>query len=184
MKISQQRLEENRQNLLDAAARLLREQGCDKVGIADVTKAAGLTHGAFYNHFSSKDDMITKVFVHVMLAQPEEDMPSSAGLEAFIHSYLTREHVDNRATGCMYAAFAGEIFRLPSSARGTLTQALTNLITRLSQHIASPDEVERRRIAITKWSTMLGGLILARAVDDPALSDEILNGVLQSLSAD
>ncbi|CAB3771665.1 TetR/AcrR family transcriptional regulator [Paraburkholderia solisilvae] len=181
MKISQDRLVENRRRLLAAATRLMRESGCQTVGVADVTRAAGLTHGAFYNHFSSKEDLIEQVFAHAMLQSGARGFVPDDGIEAFAREYLTPEHRDDTGGGCSYAALAAEASRLSPGVREAVGTALGGLIERLSRAVPGRSKVERRRVAIHRWSAMVGALILARAVDDAALSDEILTSVLISL---
>ena len=180
MKITREHLAENRRHLLDAAARLLRAKGPENVSVAEVTKAAGLTHGAFYNHFRSKDDLITQAFAHVLRDGPARPPPD---LAAFARHYLRREHRDNRGEGCMFAALAAEVPRLSPEAQAVMTQALKGLIERLSVNAPGETPAERRRAAISHWAAMVGALVLARAVDDPVLSDELLEETLRSCPA-
>jgi TetR/AcrR family transcriptional regulator, transcriptional repressor for nem operon len=169
VKVSRQQVAERRRKILEAAGRLFRAQGFEAVSISDVMKAAGLTHGAFYGHFRSKDDLIAQTLAHA-LAQGQGE-PRDLG--RYAASYLTPQHRDDLSGGCSTAGLGAETIRQSPQARAALTNGLRDQIERLSK-IAPGDETEQRRNAIASWSAMVGALVLARASDDAKLSDEIL----------
>ena len=180
MKISRDHLADNRRRILDAASQLMREKGVENVSIADITKAAGLTHGAFYNHFKSKDELIARTFEHVLLPEQGTTPFAHLDLQEFGRRYLTRERRDDVRHGCMYAALGCDIARTTPETLAVTTRAIKNQIARFSQSAPGETEEQRRRAAIARWSAMVGAMILARAVDDEALSEELLSQTLAS----
>ena len=170
MKVSREQMAENRRRILDAASRLFRDKGFDSVSVAEVMKAAGLTHGGFYGHFSSKDDLIAKTLAHVLTG----DGGGGDDLRAYVDAYLAPRHRDNAAGGCPTAGLAADIRHQIPAARSAMTEGLRSQIDRISRALPELDAADRRRAAIGSWAAMVGAVILARAIDDPALSDEVL----------
>lgn len=183
MKISRDHLAENKRRILDAAARLMRERGCEGVSVANVTSAAGLTHGAFYNHFESKDDLISQMFAHVLLPSPGDNPLTRIDLETFGQRFLTSQHRDDLGGGCMFSALGAEAARSTPATRAVTTQAVREQIDRFSQSAPGQSAKQRRRTAISRWAAMIGAVVLARAVDDKTLSDELLSETLASFDA-
>lgn len=169
MKVSREQMAENREAILTAAGRLFREKGFDAVGVAEVMSAAGFTHGGFYGHFRSKDDLIAQTLAHLL-----ETASRDFDFKPWVDRYLSAEHRDNAATGCPTAALAAATRQQSDETRGALTQAMHGHFDRLSDKVDGARAPARRRAAIGSWSAMVGALILARAVDDPELADEIL----------
>lgn len=169
MRVTQEQMRENRRRILAAASRLYRDKGYDAVGVAEVMKAAGLTHGGFYGHFTSKEDLMAQA-----IAQAATEVADRGGdLPAFVATYLSPAHRDDAADGCPMAALAADVRHRPPAARAAMTTGIRAQIDRLTE--AVPDAADRRREAIGTYAALIGALILARAVDDPALSDEILH---------
>jgi TetR/AcrR family transcriptional regulator, transcriptional repressor for nem operon len=170
MKVSREQMAENRHRILDAASRLFREKGFEAVSVAEVMKAAGLTHGGFYGHFSSKDDLIAQTLAHVLAA----DSSGGGDLRAYVDAYLSPRHRDNCAGGCPTAGLAAAIRHQTPAARSAMSEGLRSQINRIGKALPELDAADRRRAAIGSFAAMVGAVILARAVDDPAFSDEIL----------
>jgi TetR/AcrR family transcriptional regulator, transcriptional repressor for nem operon len=170
MKVSREQMAENRRRILDEASRLFRAKGFDAVGVAEVMKAAGLTHGGFYGHFTSKDDLIAQTLAHVLAV----DSGGGGDLRAYVDAYLSPRHRDNAAGGCPTACLAADIRHQTAAARAAMTEGLRLQIDRVSAALPGVSPADGRRAAIGSWAAMVGALILARAVDDAALSDEIL----------
>jgi TetR/AcrR family transcriptional repressor of nem operon len=160
----------NRQGILDAASRLFRDKGFEAVSVSEVMKAAGLTHGGFYGHFASKDDLIAQSITHALAGNPEKP----AGLRAFLDGYLSPRHRDNPASGCPTASLAADIRHQSPETRAAMTGGIRSQIGRINQALPGVNNAQDRRAAIGTWAAMVGAVVLARAVDDPALSDEIL----------
>lgn len=170
MKVSREQMARNRSRILMEAGRLFREKGFDAVSVAEVMKAAGLTHGGFYGHFASKDDLIAQT-----LAEALGETASSGGdLSAWLDSYLSPRHRDNPAHGCPTAGLAADVRHQGGAARAALTKGFGTQIDRMAAAMPGASSDERRRAAIGNWAAMVGALVLSRAVNDPLLSDELL----------
>lgn len=169
MKVSREQVSENRRRILDEAGRLFRGRGFDSVTVAEVMKAAGLTHGAFYGHFQSKDDLIAQTLGHVL-----DNSRMTADATTFIDTYLSQGHCDNLAGGCPMAGLGADTIRQAPSARAAMTAGVRDHLQRMTERIPGADEAERRRQAIGQSAAMIGAVILARLSDDPELSRELL----------
>ncbi|HEX4423572.1 MAG TPA: helix-turn-helix domain-containing protein [Kofleriaceae bacterium] len=176
MKVSREQVAEHRQQILEAASRLFRERGYDGVTVAEIMGAAGLTHGGFYGHFASKDDLIAHTLAYLSPHQPPAgaDRPAEADLATYRAGYLSPSHRDDRAGGCPVAALGGETVRQSPEARAAMTDSLRRQLARFAATAPGGDAAARRRAAIGNWAAMVGAVILARLSDDPALSDEVL----------
>jgi len=170
VKISREQVEANRRRILDAAGRLFREHGFEAVTVSEIMKAAGLTHGGFYGHFKSKEDLIAQALEHALTAKPKEEPFDIARYAA---SYLCPTHRDGVAEGCPIAALAVEATRVSPEARAALTAGVRVQLERFTEQ-ASGTKAQKRRTAIGTWAAMVGALVLARLSDDEALSDELL----------
>lgn len=170
MKVTREQVAENRRKILEAASRLFRARGYEAVTVAQIMEAAGLTHGGFYGHFKSKDDLIARTLAHVLGAGPSAE----DGLADYATAYLSRTHCEDLAGGCPVAALGSETVRQGSEARAAMTAGLRRQIARLSQGASGRDAAEKRQAAIGSWAAMVGAVILARLSDDPALADEVL----------
>ena len=168
---------ERHKRILDSASRMFRRDGFEGVSVADVMKAAGLTHGAFYAHFESKEAMaaagVERALAEMLnLADHAGEAPDPQA--AFVTGYLSQRHRDNPVQGCAMAALGPEIARRTGPVRQAFTTGVRGLIDRLARTVRPAEGADPRAEAITMLSTLLGALVLARAVDDAALSAEIL----------
>jgi len=187
MKVSREQAAQNRERILDAAARLFRERGFEGIGVADTMKAAGLTHGGFYGHFSSKEDLIAEACARAF-SRSHERWSKMVGrtpddpLSSIVRSYLSRRHRDDPGTGCTLAALGPDIARHDSGVRRAVADGLRSAFNLLSGLVPSKSEAARRQKAISTYATLVGAMIMARAVDDAALSQEILDAAQVSVS--
>lgn len=172
MRVSREKATENRERIVDVAARLFRAHGFDGVGVDAIMKEAGLTHGGFYGHFGSKDDLAAEAVTRA-LAQGDEKMSRFTDLRSYVAAYLSDRHRADRADGCGLAALGAEVPRAGAAVRRAITDFVAARLERLTELFAGTPALRRKR-AITTLSGMIGALTLARAVDDPALSKEIL----------
>ncbi len=170
MKVSREQMAENRRRILDVASRLFREKGFDAVSVSEVMKAAGLTHGGFYGHFSSKDELVAETVGYVL----SNDADGGNDLRAYLDVYLSPRHRDNAADGCPTAGLAADIRHQTPAVRAAMTAGLRSQIERGMKALPGIDAANRRRAAIGIWAAMVGAVILARAIDDTTLSDEVL----------
>ncbi len=196
MKVSKAQVTENRQAILQAAARLYRERGFTGVGVADITREAGLTHGGLYRHFESKDALAAEAAAHAFewklseLAPPEADGGAAGLLKTGVTNYLSPQHRDSAGEGCPVAALAADAARETGAIADAFAQGIGRYMALFAQRRpdgsqAAQIEPEDRVRAIAMLSTMVGGLILARATARglPALSDEILETLRHHLVA-
>jgi TetR/AcrR family transcriptional regulator, transcriptional repressor for nem operon len=173
MRVSREKAAENRERIVETAARVFREQGVDGVGVDAIMSAAGLTHGGFYGHFGSKDDLVAEA-VRCALRHGVEKQSGYTNLGDLVSGYLSGRHRADRANGCAIAALGGDIVRQGDGVRGALTAHVHGQLDRLSRLLRSGTAAHRRRRAIAALAGMVGALTLARAVNDPTLSEEIL----------
>lgn len=170
MKVSREQMAANRTRILDAASTLFRGRGFDAVTVSEIMTAAGMTHGGFYGHFASKDDLIAQSVAHALT--PSGNV--SGSLTAYLDAYLSPYHRDRAATGCPTASLASALRHQSPDARAAMTSGLRNQIERMADAVPGADAAEKRCAAIGSWAAMVGAVIIARALDDPALSDEVL----------
>ncbi len=177
MRVSREQMAANRVRILHEASRLFRERGFEAVTVSDVMKAAGQTHGGFYGHFRSKDELVAQTVAHVLTGDGSE----MTDVEAWIDTYLSAQHRDHPAQGCPMASLAGLMGQQTPAARAAMAKGLSAQIARFARALppaeggnGEGDEAMRRRAAIGRWSAMVGAIVMARAVEDPALADELL----------
>ncbi|CAO3433077.1 TetR/AcrR family transcriptional regulator [Azospirillum endophyticum] len=184
MRVSKEQAAENRRRVVEVASALFRERGFNGIGVADLMKEAGLTHGGFYGQFQSKEDLAAEACAHAMEVAAERWGRSAEGEDALpklLASYLSPRHRDHSAAGCPMAAFGVDVARQGGSARSAFTRGLRPFLDRLSRLVPGRSTEAKRKAALATLSGMVGALILARAVDDPVLSDEILDAARVSL---
>jgi AcrR family transcriptional regulator len=177
MRYSKDHKQATRQRILEAAGRRFKQDGIDGAGLAAVMSDAGLTNGAFYAHFSSKEDLVANVLAEQLRAQRQslDAEPSDrAGLEAFVRSYLSPEHRDRAADGCPSAALLDEIARRPADTRDVFTEEVMGVIDDIASRLDPTDAEAGRADALTVFGLMVGTLQLARTLMDRDLSDQLL----------
>jgi len=185
MKVTREQAAENRERILSLAAKLFREKGFDGIGVADIMKAAGLTHGGFYGHFKSKDDLISQAChraVDELLAAGElrKALSNKDPITLFLENYLSIGHRDNAGSGCLMAALGSEAPRQSAQVRRAFTESAKRLwdaLTTLMSAKFSQDHA-RQKAAVT-LATLIGAQVIARAVDDQDISESVLKWVLQ-----
>jgi TetR/AcrR family transcriptional regulator, transcriptional repressor for nem operon len=180
MRKSREEAAETRKRIVGAAARKFREQGIVATGLADLMKAAGLTHGGFYKHFASKDQLVAEATA-AALDTVLEEMAAHPTTSAAVAGYLSARHRDNPASGCPLAALGGELARSDKKARAAATAGFVRLVDILAGAAGTADA---RRRALVAAATMIGAVTMARVVTDPGLSGEILRAAEKSLAAD
>ena len=185
MRVTRQQAAENRENILEVAGTLFRERGFDGIGVADIMKRAGLTHGGFYGHFDSKDDLAAEITARVLGREGWlQRMTGKAhpSLGEVARSYLSTRHRDDAGHGCLFAALGSDVVRQPRSVRRAFTEGLRLRVAALQSALPHRRAAVRRKKALATMASLVGALILSRAVDDPGLSDEILEVVAASVA--
>ena len=185
MRYSKEHKPATRQRIVEAAGRRFKEDGIDGAGVATVMSDAGLTNGAFYAHFRSKEDLVANVLADQLRGQRDsfDAEPSDRmGLEVFVRAYLSPEHRDECAEGCPSAALLDEIVRRPAVTRQVFTDELMGLMSDIAERLDPTDVEAARTNALTLFGLMVGTLQLARALTDRGLSDQLLaRGVERAL---
>jgi TetR/AcrR family transcriptional repressor of nem operon len=183
--------EQTRRRIVETAARRFRKEGVEAVGIAGLMADAGLTHGGFYAHFSSKEELVRAALEEASEQNRarragvlERAEPGLQRLEAMVRNYLRPVHRDTPELGCAAAALIAEIARHEPETRAAFTARLRQLLAQFEVALPAelPDE-QRERRAIGVFSAMLGALQMARAVTDPELSDKILESGIEAALA-
>jgi TetR/AcrR family transcriptional regulator, transcriptional repressor for nem operon len=179
MRVSREQFAENRQRILEVAARRFREKGLEGIGVDGIMDEAGLTHGGFYGHFASKADLAEQACAAAVgkSAEKWEAMARArpeTGLAEIARSYLSKRHRDNPGGGCVFAALGGEVARRSDAVRATVTKGVQAQLGILERVAGGRSKSTRRKQAIATMSGLVGAMVLARLVDDPALSNEIL----------
>jgi TetR/AcrR family transcriptional repressor of nem operon len=173
MRVTREKAAENRERIVAAAAQLFREKGFDGVGVDAIMEGVGLTHGGSYRHVRSKDDLAAEA-VALGLAASAEKQSAYTSLSDLVSGYLSAAHRDDRGGGCVIAALGCDIARQGTEVRRGLTAHVRAHLDRLASWIGGRSAAARREQAIMTFSGLVGAMVLARAVDDPALSNEIL----------
>jgi len=177
MRYSNDQKQTTRHRILEAAGRRFKQDGIAGAGVASVMSDAGLTNGAFYGHFTSKEDLVANVLADQLRAQRRsfESQPAGrAGIEAFIRSYLSPQHRDQSADGCPSAALIDEIVRRPGATKHVFTDELTRTMDEIASRLDATDIEAARTGALALFGFMLGTLQLARTLTDRDRSDQLL----------
>jgi TetR/AcrR family transcriptional repressor of nem operon len=188
MRVSREKAAEHRDRIIDAAGALFRTKGFGGIGVADIMKAADLTHGGFYGHFASKDDLVAQASRRAMAraavnwAKVVADATEEPYAALLTH-YLSPRHRDDPGKGCAFAALSGDAARGSKTVRRAFAEGLQPLLDILAEAIPGRSKAVRRRKALTAMAALVGALTLARAVDDAALSGEILEAAQRELLA-
>ena len=179
MRASREQFAENRQRILEVAGRLFRQKGFEGIGVDGIMKAAGLTHGGFYGHFASKAHLAEQACSAGLakttrrLETLARDAPEAA-LADIARDYLTKQHRDDPGNGCVFAALGGDVARSSKAVRSTVTKGIRAQLSILERAAKGRSKAARRKQAITALSGMVGAMVVARLVNDSALSNEIL----------
>ena len=177
MRYGKDQKQATRRRILDAAGRRFKQDGIDGAGVATLMSDAGLTNGAFYAHFASKEDLVATVVADQLGTQRQsvDAQPQDReGVEEFVRFYLSPQHRDMRADGCPSAALLDEIVRRPDATRQVFTDELLETIDDIASRLDTADVAAARINALTVFGLMVGTLQLARALTDRDLSDQLL----------
>jgi len=186
MRVSREQASENRERVLDVAAKLFRERGFSGVGVAELMKEAGLTHGGFYGQFESKEDLMAQASARASEGLLEWWRASAARspdpLSALVASYVSVSHRDEPGGGCIVSALGAEAAREGPKVRRVVADAAKSLLETLAEVVPGKSKAEKRQRAEVTLASMVGAIVLARAVDDETLSKEILRAVKKAAS--
>ena len=175
-----------RQRIIETAGRRFKEDGIDGSGVATLMADAGLTNGAFYAHFASKEELVATIVSEQLRGQAAAFRalpPGRAGLEQFLHEYLSPEHRDNPGAGCPSAALLDEIGRCANETKHAYTDGARAIVDEIATRLAPGDPPSARGKAIGLYTMAVGTLQLSRALSDPAFADEVLEQGIQNALA-
>ena len=176
------------ERIVAVAARAIRRSGYDGTGVADIMKEAGLTHGAFYAHFSSREAMLAEAAGRACAessaaaAEVAAGVPPDMALATMLSAYLSREHMERAELGCPLAALGSETSRQAGEVRRVATRHIKEMIDLVARQLPDWGQPSAHERALVTVATMVGALMLARAVDDPALSDGLREAALKHLT--
>ena len=186
MRYGKEHKQATRQRIIEAAGRRLKSDGIDGSGVATLMADAGLTNGAFYAHFASKDDLVATVIADQLRAQCEglgALPPGPAGIEQLVRAYLSAGHRDNHKDGCPSAALLDEIGRSAEATRQAYTDGVVTVADNIADRLAPRDPQQARVQALSVIALMVGTLQLSRALADRKLSDAVLDQGIQNALA-
>lgn len=185
MGASQQQKAQNYQRLIAIAAKAFRRKGLDGLSVPELMKAAGLTHGGFYRHFASRDELVAealdRAFDDARVDLFEELKPDAAGslLPRFIETYLSQHHRDNPGRGCVLASLSSDVQRSSKGARNVYTRRFKRYIREINELMRGDGDEEK---AMALLSLMAGSVIISRALSDEALAKSVLDASLKLAS--
>ncbi|HDL6884889.1 TPA: TetR/AcrR family transcriptional regulator [Yersinia enterocolitica] len=177
-RVSKEQMERNRDSIIKASAKLFRERGLDGVSVNDIMAAVGLTHGGFYGHFSSKDELEALACQRAL--DEAQAFFSASGIETFdklVDYYLSAGHRDSAGNGCTVTALASDVLRKPphDPVRGTYTRGVKTMAAHLAWLQGNTPENEPSDYHLAQLAMMMGALMLARATDGDELSERFLS---------
>ena len=172
--------------ILDIAAALIRRDGVDSLSVAELMKEAGLTHGGFYRHFESREHLVAEAAQRALSqgsapAMAAAQLGGQRGYTALVDGYLSAHHGDHPESGCAVACIAADVARAGGSARATYTHQVQEYLAVLADLIDNPDREVGEREAVLTLGVLVGAISMARAVDDPDLSQRILTNAAAAL---
>lgn len=182
------RKEVTHERIVDTAARAIRRSGYDGTGVADIMKEAGLTHGGFYAHFASREAMLAEAADRAgaeavaSSARIAAAAPPAQALQSLLQAYLSKAHVENAERGCPVVALGSEMPRQAPEVRRAATRRIKEMIDVVARQSADWGRPGAHEQALVTVATMVGALMLARAVDEPKLSDALRKAALKHLT--
>jgi len=183
------RKEATHERIVEAAARAIRRSGYSGTGVADIMKEVGLTHGGFYAHFASREAMLAEAADRAgaesvaTLTRVATAAPPQEALRSMVRAYLSKQHVEDAETGCPMAALGSEMPRQASRVRRAATRRIKEVIDVVARHSPDHGEPGAYEHALVTVATLVGALVLARAVDDPKLSKALREAAVKHVDA-
>ena len=181
---------ENHERIVRIAAARFREIGIEGIGVADLMKDAGMTHGGFYRHFASREELVAEAVAKALQDGGQAVAALANSLQsrqilfaALVDGYLSITHRDGLASSCAVTTLAADVARSNDKARSAYTSQVSLYLKVLGELIACEKSTSKRTAAITALATLVGAVSLARAVNDAALSEEILRSAAKELKA-
>jgi TetR/AcrR family transcriptional regulator, transcriptional repressor for nem operon len=182
MKVTREQAKLNRERVVETAARLFRERGFEGIGVADLMKSAGLTHGGFYGQFESKEHLMMEACQQALEESERRwrellERAPKRPLSSLASYYLSAQHRDNPGVGCVIAALSMDAARHGPPVRAAFTEAAKRFLGLLARVVPGRSAKARHREAMASFAAMVGAVVLARTFSDASLSEEILEAV-------
>lgn len=178
MRKSKAETAQTRKRIVEAASKAFRRQGIDATGVAEIMAAAGLTHGGFYRHFASKDELVREAMLasrkNLLLDSTAAAEAGGQAMLAVLLDYVTQAYRDNLDDGCPLAANGSELVRADEATRHQATASFGKIVANLAPFLHTQEGLDQSDVALSLMTNMVGALTIARMVDDPVLSDRIL----------
>jgi TetR/AcrR family transcriptional repressor of nem operon len=181
MRVTKTQAAENRELILKEASRLMRERGISGTGVDALTEAAGMTHGSLYSQFGSKERLLEEAMAYALAAK-EQEVPEAFSVSDYVSEYLSPAHRDRPGSGCPVAALCCEMPRQSKGVRDRFTAGVRGMIVLLSGRMDGLKQRQRDDKALATIASLVGALVLARAVNDPELSNTILRATKSRLA--
>lgn len=185
---SKSRKDISHERIVEVAARAIRRSGYDGTGVADIMKEAGLTHGGFYAHFASRDALLAeagrKAFADsaALASRVVASAPPGQGLQAIMQAYLSPEHMRAIETGCPVTALGSEMPRQTADVRHAVTLHIKEMVDLIGRQLPGWGRQEAHEQAMAMLCALIGTTMIARAVDDPALSEALRTATIKQFT--
>jgi TetR/AcrR family transcriptional repressor of nem operon len=179
MKVTKEQAARNKDSILEAAAQLYREHGVDGVGIGQLARSVGLTHGGFYGQFPGGKEQLVAEAVSRAFEPNVNGWNAMESLAEIVEGYVSQEHVDDMSHGCPIPLMGADVARTGGSARATFTAGVRDMLAALEKHAGDQPESVKQTRAAQQLASMVGAVLIARAVDDPALAAMMLQSVIE-----
>jgi TetR/AcrR family transcriptional repressor of nem operon len=179
---------ETRKRIVEAASAQFRENGIAETGLADLMGAAGLTHGGFYKHFESKEQVVVEsveLATQSMMRATEAILaaaPPGKEIQAFLADYLSTDHQNHPARACPFATLSCDAARSSDAVRTAFTRGFQNLVETIARQFKDLSPAAAKKEALVTLSTMIGALTISRFVNDPDLSTAVLREAKKHLT--
>jgi TetR/AcrR family transcriptional repressor of nem operon len=189
MRYDSEHRQRTRERIVREAAVAIRKHGPDRIGIAGLMAKAGLTHGGFYAHFKSKDELVAEAISHMfddryaVFRKSMEDVEPARGLAAYVDRYLTVRHRDQPQRGCPLPSLTGDLARMPTAARKRFEEGTRRLTDSIADALRAMKRPHPEALAASVLSEMVGAMAIARAVSNNERSEQILEATRDSIKA-
>lgn len=180
MKVTKDKAAANKEAILSAASRLYREKGIDGIGIGELSRSVGLTHGGFYGQFPGGKEQLASEAVTRTFETNIRDWQNAKSIPELVKGYLTQKHLNNWTEGCPIPALAADVARNGGSVSQSFTQGVERLTEILMPLVEGETEEEKLQQAQQVIASIAGAMLIARALDKPELSKQFLKSVISA----
>lgn len=180
MKVTKDKAAANKEAILTAASRLYREKGIDGIGIGELSRSVGLTHGGFYGQFPGGKEQLASEAVTRTFETNIRNWQNAKSIPELVKGYLTQKHLENWTEGCAIPALAADVARTGGTVSQSFTQGIEQFIEILMPLVEGESQEEKLQQAQQVIASIAGAMLIARAVDKPELSKQFLRSVIEA----